>query len=158
MKRFLAFGFLFSFLWIGVASAQQANQYWFNGTLGTSCPSCWTPVSPSTPFPGAGGLVQNLPETNTNSTISVTNTFQSALAASTTRRGCWIQNQGTHTMYLYASEANAPTTANSSQRRLIIMTSSATDFSAPVYLDEPAADARRGQRPHAIHVEAILGD
>ena len=115
MKRFLAFGFLFSFLWIGVASAQQANQYWFNGTLGTSCPSCWTPVSPSTPFPGAGGLVQNLPETNTNSTISVTNTFQAALAASTTRRGCWIQNQGTHTMYLYASEANAPTTANSSQ-------------------------------------------
>lgn len=119
MKKFfkrLILGVLIALPWIGAASAQQVNMYWWNGTPGTSCPSCWIPVSPTNPFPTApGSAVANFPETNANSTISITNTFQSALAASSTRKGCWIQNQGTHVMYIYASETNSPTLANSTQ-------------------------------------------
>lgn len=39
--------------------------------------------------------------TQTKITIAVTNTFQTALAASTLRLGCFIQNNGTHTMYVF---------------------------------------------------------
>jgi hypothetical protein len=45
---------------------------------------------------------------NASGTISVTNTFQSVFAAATTapgsqvaRIGCFLQNNGTHTMYVY---------------------------------------------------------
>lgn len=34
-------------------------------------------------------------------TIAVTSTFQTALAASSLRLGCLIQNNGTHTMYVF---------------------------------------------------------
>lgn len=56
MLRFLgifATGILLSLSFLSGASAQQANNYWFNGTPGTSCPSCWTPASPTTPVPTA---------------------------------------------------------------------------------------------------------
>src|ERR1035437_9503743 len=39
--------------------------------------------------------------TTVNSTISVTNAFQAALAANTGRAACVLQNTGTHTMYVY---------------------------------------------------------
>lgn len=53
------------------ARAQQANEYWFNGTSGVSCPSCWTPVSPSTPLvvTSAGS---NQPASPMQSQLSVT--------------------------------------------------------------------------------------
>lgn len=48
-----------------------------------------------------------------SSTIAVTNTFQTALAASTSRRWCILQNQGTHVMYAYfGTLANATTAAS----------------------------------------------
>lgn len=54
-----------------------------------------TPGAPSTVTP-VGGVT-----TTANSTIAVTNTFQTAIAASATRLSCTLQNQGTHTMYVF---------------------------------------------------------
>jgi hypothetical protein len=39
--------------------------------------------------------------TTTSGTISTTNVFQQLQAQTNTRRGCTIQNQGTHTMYVF---------------------------------------------------------
>lgn len=53
---------------------------------------------------------------NYSSAISVTNTFQSVLAASTStsgRRGCIIQNNGAATMYIYFGAPASATTNNS---------------------------------------------
>lgn len=50
-----------------------------------------------------------------NSTIAVTNTFQTALATSTSRRWCTLQNQGTHVMYVYFGTLASATTALSLQ-------------------------------------------
>lgn len=45
----------------------------------------------------------------TNGTITVTNTFQQALASNTLRRSCDIQNQGTHNMFLlFTATSSAP--------------------------------------------------
>lgn len=53
--------------------------------------------------------------TTTNSTIAVTNTFQQALAASSQRIACLLQNTGTHTMYVYFGSIANATTSNSFQ-------------------------------------------
>ena len=53
--------------------------------------------------------------TTANSTISVTNTFQQVLAQNTNRASCLIQNQGTHTMYVYFGAIASATTSNSYQ-------------------------------------------
>ena len=51
-----------------------------------------------------------------NSTISVTNTFQAALAVQTGgRHGCLIQNTGTHTQYVYFGAIASATTSNAFQ-------------------------------------------
>lgn len=53
--------------------------------------------------------------TITNSTITVTNTFQNVDALNTIRQGCTIQNQGTHTMYVFFGPIASATTAGSIQ-------------------------------------------
>ena len=53
--------------------------------------------------------------TITSGTITLTDTFQSVLAASTNRRGCTIQNQSTHTMYAYFGPNGSATKAASLQ-------------------------------------------
>lgn len=54
--------------------------------------------------------------TVTNGTIATTNTFQNALpSANGGRYGCTIQNQGTHTMYVFAGAAGNATLAKSLQ-------------------------------------------
>jgi hypothetical protein len=50
-----------------------------------------------------------------NSTIAVTNTFQTALASSPFRKGALIQNQGTHTMFVFAGPTASATLAQSMQ-------------------------------------------
>jgi hypothetical protein len=60
-------------------------------------------------------VVGTSPTTVANSTISVTNTFQTALAANPARHACAIQNQGTHVMYIYLGAAASATTAASLQ-------------------------------------------
>ena len=64
--------------------------------------------------PGGGGG-SGTTTTVANSTIAVTNTFQAALAASTARKGCLFQNQGTHVMYAFFGAIGGATTAKSIQ-------------------------------------------
>lgn len=51
----------------------------------------------------------------TNGTITVTNTFQSIITQNTNRRGCTIQNTGTHTMFVFFGAIGSATTSNSIQ-------------------------------------------
>lgn len=82
MKRFfkrLALGILLALPWIGAASAQQVNNYWWDGTPGTSCPSCWVPTSPTNPMPVVGptsGALGNVGGFNIS--VSSTPTVQNA--------------------------------------------------------------------------------
>lgn len=66
---------------------------------------------------GGGGTVSFVGATSTvtSGTISVTNTFQSVLAASATRKGCLMQNNGTHLMYLYNGPNASATLTNTFQ-------------------------------------------
>ena len=50
-----------------------------------------------------------------NSAISVTNTFQPALAADTARLACLLQNTGTHVEYVYFGTLANATTSNAFQ-------------------------------------------
>lgn len=56
-------------------------------------------------MPPPGGITVTAPygktSTVTKVTISVTNTYQTALAANSLRLGCLIQNTGASTMYVY---------------------------------------------------------
>lgn len=60
----------------------------------------------------------NATTNNASSTIASTNTFQSIWAADTTtvgRTSCTIQNNGTHTMYVFFGPIASATTSNSVQ-------------------------------------------
>lgn len=63
-------------------------------------------------------LPAHLQSTNVSSTVAVTNTFQSVFAqasASSPRNACSIQNNGTHTMYVFAGPLAGATMAKSVQ-------------------------------------------
>lgn len=51
--------------------------------------------------------------TNASSTIAVTNTFQAVFSASTSRKNCLIQNNGSNNMYVYFGTIANATIANS---------------------------------------------
>jgi hypothetical protein len=55
------------------------------------------------------------PSTNASSTITTTNTFQSIWAANSGRSGCTIENNGTHTMYVFFGPIANATLTNSAQ-------------------------------------------
>lgn len=59
----------------------------------------------------------SLASTNTQagSTIAVTNTFQTAIAANATRTGCLVQNQSSRTQYVYFGTVAAASLAASWQ-------------------------------------------
>ena len=57
----------------------------------------------------------NRPSTNASSTIASTSTFQNIWAANPGRSGCTIQNNGTHTMYVFFGPIANATLANSAQ-------------------------------------------
>lgn len=111
-------------LWAGCAHAQS----FFPTVAGNAVPGevqmCLNasgqavPVSGGT-CTGTGAQVATTPAgattTITNGTITLTGTFQSVLAASATRKGCTIQNQGTHVMYAYFGANGSATTAASLQ-------------------------------------------
>ena len=67
------------------ARATEADIYCLAGAKWTPCPSAASPVT----------------STNVSTTITVTNTFQSLQAASTTRKGCLIQNGGSNNMWVF---------------------------------------------------------
>ena len=58
-------------------------------------------------YASAGSITTNL-----SGTIAVTNTFQS-VAVQGVRNGCEVQNNGTHTMYVFFGPIASATTANS---------------------------------------------
>jgi hypothetical protein len=71
MNRYLKILGLGAFLalgWMVPASAQQVNNYWFTGTPGQSCPSCWVPVSAANPLPVSASVTASIagfhPETS----------------------------------------------------------------------------------------------
>lgn len=51
----------------------------------------------------------------TKVTISVTNTYQQALASNSSRASCTIQNEGTHTMFVFFGAAAPADTTTSFQ-------------------------------------------
>lgn len=51
--------------------------------------------------------------TSTNSTIAAANTFQSAIAASITRKGCLLVNKSTGPLLVYVGAPGSATTAQS---------------------------------------------
>jgi hypothetical protein len=60
---------------------------------------------------------QSIPvkSTNLSGSITTTNTFQSIQGQTNNRNGCLIQNNGTHTMYVYFGAMTNATTSNSVQ-------------------------------------------
>jgi len=60
---------------------------------------------------------QSIPAQSTNfsSVIASTNTFQVIQGTTNNRKGCLIQNNGTHTMYVYFGALASATTSNSAQ-------------------------------------------
>lgn len=101
MNRFLKIVALgFALLWVSTpAHAQQANNYWCNSATVPCPPSGWTPASAANPFPVTGTFTPSgsqatpLGKTTTEAkvTVSVTNTYQTALASAASRVGCTIQ-------------------------------------------------------------------
>jgi hypothetical protein len=67
----------------------------------------------------AQGLVTTTPYQATSvvgsGSVAVTNTFQSVLASSATRRGCRLQNTSANTIYVYVGAIAGATTAQSLQ-------------------------------------------
>lgn len=64
--------------------------------------------------------ISNATTTQSSSTIAVTNTFQSVIAAATgfgsgQRKGCLIQNQGSNVMYVFFGAIAGATTGKSIQ-------------------------------------------
>lgn len=66
----------------------------------------------SSPWPVIGATATT---TVSNGTISATGSFQSILAASSSRKGCFIQNQGSHLMYVFFGANASATEATSFQ-------------------------------------------
>jgi len=56
-----------------------------------------------------------IPSINLSGTITTTSTFQTIQAVNNGRLGCTIQNNGTHTMYVYFGPPANATTAASAQ-------------------------------------------
>lgn len=83
-----------------------------NGTIDTAGRECTTAS-------GTSGAVTTSPvagtTTTVGSTVTLGATFQTALAASSTRLGCTLQNTSTHTMYVYVGTLGSATTGNSFQ-------------------------------------------
>ena len=119
--RSLALAALFALFLIPAARAQNVN---LNCQTGTSSNGnlTWAPASAATPCPVsiAGGTapigsITPLGVTGTPTALATSgtpNTFTTALAASSSRKGCTIQYTGTHLLYLYIGSGTASTAAS----------------------------------------------
>lgn len=98
------------------AVAQNQSQVFFDSG---STPKVIA-VSPTNPLPvtgGSGGAVVVTPSgvtsTNVSSTIAITDTFQSLQVATSTRKGCTVQNNGSAAMYVFFGAIGSATKAAS---------------------------------------------
>lgn len=71
----------------------------------------WVPASNAVPLP----ITQATASTQAAGTITLGGTFQTALAASATRKGCLVQNTSTHTMTVYVGLLASATSTNAFQ-------------------------------------------
>jgi hypothetical protein len=81
-------------------------------------PSTGLPVfSSANPAPVSmvSSVAQRFASTVTNGSVATANTFQSALAASSTRNGCLLQNTSANTLLVFLGSAGSATSANSLQ-------------------------------------------
>lgn len=116
MKRLLAALF---FLLPFSAFGAEADIYSLSCTSSTGnlifCPvSVVNPLPISGSFSATIGLIATT-STNLSGTISVTSTFQSIQVSTAGRKGCAVQNNGTHTMYVFFGAIGSATTSNSVQ-------------------------------------------
>lgn len=116
----------------GLPASAQTTQYAYVVTSCGALPAAYTASTVAKPQYGAivvdingnlcggvtisGGTVTATQQTGTTTeakvTIAVTNTYQQALAASATRKGCTIQNNGTHIGYVFFGSVPADTTTS----------------------------------------------
>jgi hypothetical protein len=130
MRRAFAPAIFAGCLAFGISSAAFAQMIWPtpNGhdTVGSFVQLCINLSGQAVPIYNAAGTYQcsgssgqgtttAATTTTVNSTVSVTNTFQAALAASATRKGCLLQNTGAHVQYIYFGTLGSATTSNSFQ-------------------------------------------
>ena len=87
MKRFLLLTFVFGFMATSAMAQSQGNPYFI----------AYVPTA----------------STTTNSTIATLNTYQSALAANTSRRFCRIVNKSASVMRVYVGSPGSATDAQS---------------------------------------------
>ena len=119
--RILAIAALFSLFLIPAARAQNVN---LNCQTGTNSQGqlTWAPASAATPCPVsiAGGTapigsITPLGVTGTPAALTTSGTpgtFTTALAASSSRKGCTIQYTGTHLLYVYIGGGTAATSTS----------------------------------------------
>ena len=121
MKRFLKLAALaFALLIASPAFAQSTASQVITGYLTTSgCPtgftSCFVQYGSSGPSSGTITTPLAVTTTNDSSTVTLGGTFQSAIASSSTRKGCFIENPTTATepLYVFFGANGSATTANS---------------------------------------------
>jgi hypothetical protein len=110
LYRVLGVAFLLAALWAPASHAQSVNLFCLNSL------NKWVPASPSAPCPvsatvSASVAVAPLTSTNISGTVAVTNTFQSIQVSTAGRNGCLVQNNGTHTMWVYFGAIGSATEA-----------------------------------------------
>lgn len=81
---------------------------------GSQCVSASTVVNPDgTAIGSSTPVVTNPTSTSVSGTVAVANTYQSALAASSTRKGCLIINTSAAQEYVFLGAPGSATTATS---------------------------------------------
>lgn len=86
---------------------------------------------------------------NGSSTITVTNTFQQVFAANPQRYACTLQNNGTHTMYVFLGPLTSATTSGAIQLSAgvaIYCNNSVTVFNDPVNITGTSGDGFYAQQ------------
>lgn len=113
LARFLPALALAVTLWQSPARAQTSNIYCLTGTGSTGFP-IWLPDSATNPCPVTGSLgPSGVTGTNLSGTITTGGTFQSLQVATAGRKGCTVQNNGTHNMEVFFGPIGSATTSNS---------------------------------------------
>jgi hypothetical protein len=70
-------------------------------------------IGPNTPLPGSTGVKST--STTTSGSVTTANAYQSALAASSTRNGCLIQNTSVNTLLVFLGAPGSATSGTSFQ-------------------------------------------
>lgn len=103
------------------------------------------PIAASADPAGSRGSLQP----NGSSTVTTTNTFQQIFATNTNRYACTIQNNGTHTMFVFFGPLASATTGSSLQLAAgaaAYCNNDVTIFNDPVNITGTGGDAFYAQQ------------